>query len=337
MKAYKLHAPKSFGNLLPGEYDEPPVFDNEVKIAVKAVSLNFRDWALASGTLSYPGEKLPFIPFSDASGEVIATGSKVKHLKIGDRVAVNFFPDWHSGPYSAQKTRFALGGTRDGVLAEQVVFEEESVVRIPDTLSYAEAATFPCAAVTAWHALAVEAQLKPGDTILLLGTGGVSVFGLQIAKMFGAKVIITSGSEEKLARAAAMGADHTINYKEENWQGQVKALTGGKGVNYILDVVGHLTDSLNLTKSGGTIFLIGMVGGPEKENDSPNMRQVTLRRLRLQGIYVGSADMLKEVYKAFSANKIKPVIDKTFTFSQVKEALTYMGNGSHFGKIVVNI
>jgi NADPH:quinone reductase-like Zn-dependent oxidoreductase len=337
MKAYKLHAPKNFDNFLPGTYNEPGIYDNQVKIAVKAVSLNFRDWALANGNLSYPGETLPFIPLSDASGEVIETGSNVKHIKAGDRVAVSFFPDWHSGPYSAEKTHFALGGTRDGVLAEQVVFDEESVVRIPDSLSYAEAATFPCAAVTAWHALAVEAKLKPGDTVLLLGTGGVSIFGLQIAKMFGAEVIITSGSKEKLARATVLGADHTVNYKEENWQEKVKTLTGGKGVDYILDVVGHLSDSLSVIKSGGTVFLIGMVGGRENESDKPNLRQVTLRRLKLQGIYVGSAEMLKDVYNAFSANHIKPVIDKTFEFDQVKEALTYMGSGSHFGKIVVNV
>lgn len=335
MKAYKLHAPKSFDNFLPGEYDEPVINDNQVKVAVKAVSLNFRDWGLANGLITYPGEILPFIPLSDAAGLVTEVGKAVKHIKVGDRVAGSFFPEWQSGPYAKEKTSLALGGTQDGVLAEYVAFDESAAVKVPDFFSFAEAATFPCAAVTAWHSLAVQAQLKPGDTVLLLGTGGVSVFGLQIAKLFGATVIITSGSDEKLAMAKALGADFTINYKQENWEEKVKELTGGKGADYILDVVGHLADTLKVVKPGGTIFMIGMVGGAPDEQ--PNLRQVTLNTIRLQGIFVGSAEMLSNVFKAFASNRIKPVIGETFEFDQVKEAMSHMGNGAHFGKIVVNI
>jgi len=337
MKAYKLHAPKNFENFILDEYDEPVLKAGQVKIAVKAVSLNFRDWGLANGLMTYAGESLPFIPLSDAGGLVTAVGAGVKHIKPGDRVSASFFPEWTSGPYTKEKTFRALGGTQDGVLAEYIVLDESAVVSIPDFFSYTEAATFPCAGVTAWHALAVQARLKPGDTVLLSGTGGVSVFGLQIAKMFGATVIITSGSDEKLEQARDLGADYTVNYKtDENWQDTVKKLSGGKGVNYIVDVVGNLSHALNMIRPGGSIFMIGKVGGAAA-NDQPNLRQVTVDMLRLQGIFVGSAEMLSDVFNAFASNHIKPVIGKTFEFAEVKEAMTFMSKGSHFGKIVVTL
>jgi NADPH:quinone reductase-like Zn-dependent oxidoreductase len=336
MKAYKLHAPKNFDNFLQDEYDEPELKAGQVKIAVKAVSLNYRDWGLANGLMTYPGEKLPFIPLSDAGGMVTEVGADVKHLQPGDRVAASFFPEWTAGSYSREKTMRALGGTQDGVLAEYIVLDETAVVKIPDYFSYAEAATFPCAGVTSWHALAIQAQIKPGDTVLLLGTGGVSIFGLQIAKMFGATVIITSGSNEKLAKARELGADFSVNYKDdENWQDTVKKITDGKGVDYILDVVGNLSHSLNMIRPGGSIFMIGKVGG--QVTDQADMRKVNLDMIRMQGIYVGSAEMLGDVFKAFASNQLKPVIGETFEFGQIKEALTSMGKGSHFGKIVVNL
>jgi len=334
MKAYKLHAPKSLENFKLGEYDEPAINSKQVKIAVKAVSLNYRDWALANGKITYAGESLPFVPLSDAAGIVIEAGENVKNIKVGDRVAASFFPEWQSGPYTKEKTDRALGGTQDGVLAEFIVMDERSVVKIPEYFDFVEAAAFPCAAVTAWHALAVQAQLKPGDTVLLLGTGGVSIFGLQIAKMFGATVIITSSSDEKLAKAKELGADFVVNYKSDNnWTETVKSLNGG--ADYVIDVVGNLADTLKVVKPGGSIFMIGGVGGPADEK--PNLRQVTVGMNRLQGVFVGSTEMLTDVLKAFASNQIKPVIEESFEFDQVMEALEHMGKGSHFGKIVVNI
>ncbi|TDN37871.1 NAD(P)-dependent alcohol dehydrogenase [Hymenobacter sp. UV11] len=335
MKAYKLHDPKNLDNFKLGTYDEPHVHDHEVKIQVKAVSLNYRDWALANGWFGYPGEKLPMIPFSDAAGVVTEVGASVTKVQVGDRVAVNFFPDWHDGAFSSAKTHRSLGGSTDGVLAEYVAFDEDAVVKVSDSFSFEEAAAFPCAGVTAWHSLVTQAQLRPGDTVLLQGTGGVSIFGLQIAKLFGAQVIITSSSDEKLAQAKALGADHLINYKQTpNWEDKARELTQGEGVGYVLEVAGQLASSLRALKAGGTIFQIGAVS---PSDEAPNLRMLPLATQRLQGIYVGSAQMLADLFKAFDANQLKPVIGQVFDFANVKDALAHMGNGAHFGKIVVRV
>jgi len=336
MKAYKLHGPKSLENFKLGDYDEPTARDQEVKIQVKAVSLNFRDWALANGWFGYPGEKLPFIPFSDAAGLVTEVGASVTKFKAGDRVAVNFFPDWHDGAFSAAKTARSLGGSTDGVLAEYGCFPEGAVAKIPDSFSFEEAAAFPCAGVTAWHSLVVEGRLRPTDTVLLQGTGGVSIFGLQIAKLLGAQAIITSSSDEKLAQAQALGADYLINYKQmPHWEEQARELTQGEGVTHVLEVAGQLARSIKALKAGGSIFQIGAVGGPNDE--APNLGAVPLNTQRIQGIYVGSTQMLTDMLQAFDRNHLKPVISKTFGFEEAKEALAYMGSGSHFGKIVVRV
>ncbi|RPD44892.1 NAD(P)-dependent alcohol dehydrogenase [Hymenobacter sediminis] len=336
MKAYKLHAPKSLENFKLGDYDEPQVLDHEVKIQVKAVSLNYRDWALANGWFGYPGEKLPFIPFSDAAGVVTEVGSSVTRFQVGDRVAVNFFPDWHDGAFTAEKTARSLGGSTDGVLAEYVSFPEQAVAKVPDSFSFEEAAAFPCAGVTAWHSLVEQAQLRPTDTVLLQGTGGVSIFGLQIARLMGAQAIITSSSNEKLAQARELGASQVINYKETpNWEEKARELTQGHGVTYVLEVAGQLARSIKALKAGGSIFQIGAVGGPNDE--APNLGMLPINTQRLQGIYVGSTQMLTDMFHAFDRNGLKPVISKTFAFDQAKEALAYMGSGSHFGKIVVQV
>ncbi|SNR34488.1 MULTISPECIES: zinc-dependent alcohol dehydrogenase family protein [Hymenobacter] len=336
MKAYKLHAPKSLENFKLGDYDEPIVYDHEVKIQVKAVSLNFRDWALANGWFGYPGEKLPFIPFSDAAGVVTEVGTSVTKFQPGDRVAVNFFPDWHDGAFSTDKTARSLGGSTDGVLAEYVSFPEAAVVKVPDSFSFEEAAAFPCAGVTAWHSLIVAAQLRPTDTVLLQGTGGVSIFGLQLAKLMGAQTIITSSSDEKLAQAQALGADQLINYKTTpNWEEEVRTLTQGRGATYVVEVAGQLARSIKALQPGGTIFQIGAVGGPNDE--APNLGMLPINTQRLQGIYVGSTQMLSDLFTAFDRNNLKPIISKTFGFDQAKEALAFMGSGSHFGKIVVQV
>ncbi|RYY20710.1 MAG: NAD(P)-dependent alcohol dehydrogenase [Cytophagaceae bacterium] len=335
MKAYKLHDPKSLENFQLGTYDEPAVRDYEVKIQVKATSLNYRDWALANGWFGYPGEVLPMIPFSDAAGLVTAVGAGVTKVQVGDHVAVNFFPDWADGTFTAAKVHRSLGGSTDGVLAEYVTFPETAVVKVPDLFSFEEAAAFPCAGVTAWHALVEQAQLRPGDTVLLQGTGGVSIFALQIAKLFGAQVIITSSSDEKLAQAQALGADHLINYKTTpNWEDRVRELTHGEGVTYVLEVAGQLARSLRALKAGGTVFQIGQVA---PSDEAPNLRMVPLLTQRLQGIYVGSTQMLADLLHAFDSNHLKPIVSHVFAFEEAKEALAHMGSGAHFGKIVVRV
>ncbi|MBC3541001.1 NAD(P)-dependent alcohol dehydrogenase [Rufibacter sediminis] len=339
MKAYRLHAPKGWENLKKEECQEPSVTGNQIKINIKAVSLNFRDTAVTRGGFAYPGEKLPMIPFSDGAGVITEVGPDVRKFKVGDRVSPNFFPDWHGGNFSAQKVFRSLGGSTDGVLAEYVVFSEDSVAKVPDFFSFEEAASFPCAGVTAWHSLVTKGGIKAGETVLVQGTGGVSVFGLQIAKLFGAKVIITSSSNEKLEEAKALGADYLINYKETpDWGKKALELTNGAGVDYILEVGGKdtLPQSLEALKPGGSIYIIGAVGGgaPGQANElflSP------LNMVNLQGIYVGSVDMLEEIFTAFAPNQVKPAIGKTFEFDQVHQALEFMSNGAHFGKIVVTI
>ena len=335
MKAYKLHDPKTLDNFRLGDYPEPTVRDYEVKIQVKATSLNYRDWALANGWFGYPGEVLPMIPFSDAAGVVTAIGAGVTKFQPGDRVAVNFFPDWHDGAFSAAKVARSLGGSTDGVLAEYVTFPEAAVVKVPDAFSFEEAASFPCAGVTAWHALVEQGPLRPGDVVLLQGTGGVSIFGLQIAKLFGAQTIITSSSDDKLARAKALGADHLINYKTTpDWEEEVKKLTGGAGATYVLEVAGQMARSLRALRPGGTVFQIGQV---DPSDEAPNLRMVPLLTQRLQGIYVGSTQMLADLMLAFDTNHLKPVVGEVFEFGQVKDALAHMDSGAHFGKIVVRI
>ncbi|MGI4832240.1 MAG: zinc-dependent alcohol dehydrogenase family protein [Janthinobacterium lividum] len=335
MKAYKLHDPKSLDNFRLGDYPEPLVRDNEVKIQVKAASLNFRDWALANGRFGYPGETLPMIPFSDAAGVVTEVGAGVTKFQPGDRVAANFFPDWHDGRFTAAKTFRSLGGSTDGVLAEYVAFPEDAVVKVPASFSFEEAAAFPCAGVTAWHALVVQGQLRPTDTVLLQGTGGVSIFALQIAKLFGAQVIITSSSDEKLAQAKALGADHLINYNTTpDWEAKAHELTGGEGVDFVVEVAGQLARSLKTLKAGGTVF---QIGGVAPSDEVPNLRGLGLATQRMQGIYVGSTQMLADLIQAFDRNQLKPIISQTFGFEAAKNALTHMGSGAHFGKIVVRV
>jgi NADPH:quinone reductase-like Zn-dependent oxidoreductase len=216
-----------------------------------------------------------------------------------------------------------------------VAFPESAVVQVPDSFSFEEAAAFPCAGVTAWHSLVEQAQLRPGDTVLLQGTGGVSIFGLQIAKLFGAQVIITSSSDEKLAQAKALGADHLINYKTTPaWEDKVRELTQGEGATYVLEVAGQMARSLRALKPGGTVFQIGQVS---PSDEAPNLRMVPLLTQRLQGIYVGSTQMLADLLKAFDSNQVKPVISEVFDFDKVPDALAHMGSGAHFGKIVVRV
>ncbi|WP_207431831.1 zinc-dependent alcohol dehydrogenase family protein [Sabulibacter ruber] len=339
MKAYKIHAPKGWDNLKLVESEEPAVTGNQVKINIKAVSLNYRDTAVTLGYFAYPGEKLPMIPFSDGAGIITEVGPDVRNLKVGDRVSPNFFPDWYGGAFSAQKVARSLGGSTDGVLAEYVVFSEDSVAKIPDSFTYEEAASVPCAGVTAWHSLVTKGGIKPGQTVLVQGTGGVSIFGLQIAKLYGAKVIVTSSCNEKLEQAKALGADYLINYKETpEWGAKAKELTNGEGVDFILEVGGPdtLNQSIIALKPGGSIYIIGAVGGgaPGQTKDifiSP------FDMVNLQAIYVGSTEMMEELFKAFDANQVKPAIGQTFTFDKVVDALEFMKSGSHFGKIVVTL
>lgn len=339
MKAYQISKPDKLYEMNLNEIPEPEIGPHDVLVNMKAWSLNFRDLSMLRGGY-YRNDKVktnpPLIPLSDGAGEVVAVGDAVTRFKKGDRVAGIFFQTWISGNLTDEQISSALGGAIDGVLAEQVVLNENGLVKIPGNLNYQEAATLPCAAVTAWQALSLD-QVKPGDVILMLGTGGVSIFALQFAKAAGARTIITSSSDEKLEMAKGLGADHTVNYKEfPDWEKEVFKFTDGEGVDNVIEVggAGTLEKSIASTKVSGRISLIGVLSGQPEQNPSPMM--IMLKRLTLQGIYVGSRDMFESMNKAIEVNGIKPVIRKTFEFQDAAGAFEYLKGGLHFGKVVIS-
>lgn len=303
-------------------------------LRIRAVSLNYRD--LGATRSERPGNlPLPFTVCSDGAGEVIAVGEQVSKWKIGDRVMPTFFQDWTSGGMTREVMQSALGGALPGVMSEMVVAGESGLVRIPDCLSYEEAATLPCAGVTAWNALICHGGLKSGETVLTLGTGGVSIFALQFAKMHGARVIITSSSDEKLNRARELGADETINYKTTpDWERRVFELTGGRGVDHVTELggAGTLQKSLEAVRYGGRVSMIGVLTGFE---GMVNPWPVIARSVTLQGIYVGSRTMFEDMNQAIFKNALKPVIHRVFEFADARAAFEVMATASHFGKVVV--
>lgn len=336
MKAYEI---TEFGidNLTMAERPTPEPGVDEVLIKLHAASLNYRDVMVVNGTYN-PRMKLPAIPFSDGAGEVVEVGTGVTKWKAGDRVLPIFAQRWLDGESSEEKRRTSLGaGSQwDGVLREYGTFNQESVVLIPEHLSYLEAATLPCSAVTAWNALNVSGSIKAGDTVVTLGTGGVSVFAVQLAKLAGARVIATSSSDEKIDRLLNLGADETINYKTtEDWDKAVIELTGKRGVDHVIEIggAGTLARSINAVRIGGHVAVIGALTGPAVFNPTT----VFMKAVRLQGIFVGSREMFLDLNKAINTAKLKPVIDRVFAFDEVRQALRHMESGAHFGKIVVKI
>jgi NADPH:quinone reductase-like Zn-dependent oxidoreductase len=320
-------------------FDSVPVAQpahGQVLVQMKAASLNYRDLLVAIGKYN-PKLHRPMTLCSDGSGQVIAVGEGVTLFKPGDRVMSSFFQNWISGPYTRAVGKSALGGGIDGVLTTACLLNEQGLLAIPDHLSYEEAATLPCAALTAWHALVPSANLRSGQTVLILGTGGVSIFGLQFAKMHGARAIVTSSSDEKLARAKSLGADEVINYKRTpDWDKEVLRLTDGEGADVVLEVggIGTMPYSLRSAKFGGQVALIGVLSGI---SDALNIGPILHGTLRVQGIYVGSVEMFQAMNRAISHNKLKPVVDRVFPFAQTREALRHMESAQHFGKIVISI
>lgn len=336
MKAYEI---LEFGidKLAPVERPDPVAETDEVIVKFHATSLNFRDFMVVSGTYN-PRMKLPAIPLSDGAGEIVEIGSNVTKWKVGDRVMPLLVQRWFDGKPSEEKRRTSLGaGAKwDGVLREYAVFGEESLVGIPEHLSYEEAATLPCAALTAWNALFVSGKVRSGETVLTLGTGGVSVFAVQFAKLAGARIISTSSSDEKLARLKELGSDEIINYRtREDWDKAVLELTNRVGVDHIIEVggAGTVPKSISSARMGGHVALIGaLTGGIGVDPVS-----VFMKAIRLQGMFVGSRAMFEDMNKAISVNKLRPVIDRVFEFDEAREALKHMESGSHFGKIVIKI
>lgn len=334
MKAYEI---REFGveNLAMVERPDPEPSGKQVLIRFKAASLNYRDLMMVEGKYD-PKLNRPVIPFSDGAGEVVGVGSDVTLWKEGDRVMPIFMQGWIDGDITYEKARTALGGDLDGVLAEYGVFDEAGLVKIPGHLSYEEAATLPCAALTAWHGLVVSGGLKQGDTVLLMGTGGVSIFGLQFVRNFRGESIVISSSDEKLGRADVLGADHLFNYSENpDWDEAALLYTGKRGVDHVLEVggAGTLPRSMRAVRMGGHIALIGVLASGGGVDPLP----ILMKSIRLQGIFVGSRTMFEEMNRRIGDEYLKPIVDKVFPFDEAREALRYMESGKHFGKIVVTI
>jgi NADPH:quinone reductase-like Zn-dependent oxidoreductase len=338
MRAYQLpKAGAGIDALTVIDRPTPKPLYRQVLVKVVACSLNYRDLGITRGTYRLPVRD-NIVPLSDGAGEVVEVGPGVTRVKIGDKVAGAFFQRWPAGEMNAQETAVsALGGAIDGMLSEYVVLEEEGTVRIPAHLSLEEGATLPCAAVTAWSALVHHGRLIAGNSVLLQGTGGVSVFGLQLAHAMGITAIVTSSSDDKLTRAKGLGAAHGINYKATpEWDKAAREFTGGRGVDQVLEVGGAetLTRSFGAIRVGGKISIIGSVSGGASEL---NPGLIFSRRANVQGIYVGSTEMFEAMNAAIAANKVKPAIDRVFGFDEIKAALNHMAAGAHFGKIVIRV
>ena len=313
---------------------DPQPGPDQVLVRVHAVSLNFRDLMVTRGHYN-PKMHLPRILCSDGAGEVVTIGDAVTRVAVGDRVAGIFMQNWLDGELTAIKSKGALGGDIDGMLAELAVLRETGVVRIPDYMTYEQAATLPCAALTAWNALTVAAQVKAGDTVVIQGTGGVSIFALQFAKLLGARVLGTSSSDDKLRRAYTLGLDAGLNYQTHpEWAKWVLQQTNGIGADVVVEVggAGTLSQSLTAVRPSGTVAQIGVLSGIEQPLFIPALLS---KQVRLQGIYVGSRTMFESMNRALTLHRLQPIICKTFPLAEAKDAFTYMANGSHFGKVLI--
>jgi NADPH:quinone reductase-like Zn-dependent oxidoreductase len=343
MKVYEVKGSFGLDSLTLVERPMPHPGRGQVLVQVRACSLNYRDLLVIKG-LYNPKLRLPLVPFSDGAGQVAEIGEGVTRVKKGDRVAGIFMQQWLAGEVTDAKAKSALGGgsragsdgASDGMLAEYVVLNEEGLVHVPEHLSDEEAATLPCAAVTAWNALVATGGLQAGESVLTQGTGGVSLFALQFARLTGARVIAISSSDEKLRRARDLGASDGINYKTTpDWDKRVRELTGDAGVDHVVEVggAGTLGRSLKAVRMGGHIALIGVLSGAGEVNPMP----ILMKHVRVQGIYVGSRDMFEAMNRAIALHQLRPVVDRVFPFDQACEALRYMETGRHFGKICVRV
>jgi NADPH:quinone reductase-like Zn-dependent oxidoreductase len=335
MKVMQLEGAWGPENLRPAERADPVPGPGEVVIRMRAVSINPRDLIMSRGGYGRRGGSLPLVPLCDGAGEIAAVGAGVSRVAVGDLVCPTYSRSWLHGTYGPDSSKGAHGGPLDGTMQELMLIPAEAVVRAPRHLSAAEAATLPCAAVTAWNALVEQGDIRAGEVVLLQGTGGVALFALQFAKMHGARVILTSSSDAKLARAEALGADHLINYRSApDWHERARAITGGRGVDHVVEIGGAATleRSIAALRPSGTVSLIGVLGGNAPE--LPLGRVVT-RNLRLQGVTVGSRDTFEAMVRAIEVAGSRPVLDeRRFAFEELGEALAALPDGRHFGKVV---
>ncbi|MFN3605166.1 MAG: zinc-dependent alcohol dehydrogenase family protein [Leptonema sp. (in: bacteria)] len=314
----------------------PELKDNEVLIQMESVSLNYRDLLMVTGNYN-PKLKLPMVPCSDGCGTIIQKGKQVTLFQEGDKVLPVFAQGWYEGKPFREIFKKTLGGPLNGTLQKYFIVPESEIVLAPKNLNSLEASTLPCAGLTAWSALVELGKVIPGETVLTLGTGGVSIFSLQIAKLLGAKVIITSSSKIKLEKAKKLGADFLIDYKETpQWEKEILKITNFKGVEHIIEVggVGTLEKSIKCVKPGGTIYLIGVLAGRQSPVD---LTPVLMQNIKIQGVIVGHKRSLEEMINAWEFHNLKPIVDQVFDFEEAPRAFEYLKNGSHFGKICIRI
>ncbi|MEK8131538.1 NAD(P)-dependent alcohol dehydrogenase [Paenibacillus filicis] len=335
MKVYEIHDGFGLDHVQAAERSVPVPGPHEVLIKMRAVSLNSRDLGVIDGFYN-PDMRLPFIPVSDGVGEVVASGEQVTRFKTGERVSAIFTQSWISGEPTQENWVSTLGSPLEGLLAEYAVLPESGLVHVPDHLTDEEAATLPCAGVTAWHALVEEGNIKAGETVVVQGTGGVSLFALQFAKLYGANVIVTSSSDEKLDRAKEFGADYGINYRQTpEWDQAVLELTNGRGADHIVDLGGSATlnRSISALRVGGQISMVGVLSGVRVEGF--DIIPAILRKARLQAINVGSREMFETMNRSIEQSRLRPIIDTVFPFEKAVDALHYLNHGSYFGKICI--
>lgn len=336
MKAYEIRDGFGLDKLVPCERAEPVPGPYQVRVRVKATSLNYRDLMMVEGRYN-PKQKLPLVPNSDGAGVVDAVGPGVTRVKVGERVMGLFSQAWLGGEASRAAQTSTLGGPLDGALADTMVLHEDGVVHTPAHLSDEEAATLPCAAVTAWSALVTQGGVKAGDSVLVQGTGGVSIFALQIARMQGARVILTSSRDDKLERARALGAHEGINYvKTPDWDKAARALTGGTGVDHVVEVggAGTLEKSLKAVRVGGTVSVIGVLSGGA---GAVPVTPILMGNLRVQGVFVGHRQSFEALNRALALHGTRPVVDRVFPFAEARAAFEYLKSGAHFGKVVIRV
>jgi NADPH:quinone reductase-like Zn-dependent oxidoreductase len=336
MRRYQLGKLGNLDALKVVEAEEPRPGPGQVVVRMRACALNHRDLNIISGTYTSVAIKPGAIPVSDGAGEVVAVGQGVTRWKAGDRVAPIFVQRWLGGDLLPEYMPSALGGPSDGVLAEQIVLPEEGLVRIPSHMSFEQAATLPCAAVTAWNALLVRGALTPGQTLVTLGTGGVSLFAAQIALMSGARVIATTGSDEKITRLKALGIADVINYRTvPEWDARIRELTGGRGADLVVEVggPGSLARSIGAIRYCGHVSVVGTLAG--KATIDPGA--LFAKRASMCGIQVGSRDMFEAMNRAMEFRKLEPLIDRVFDFNDARAAYEHLASGKHFGKVVIRI
>lgn len=334
MKAFELHPEEGFDALKLVDRPRPSIGPGDVRVRVRAVSLNYRDLMVARGSKK---RERRIVPASDGAGEVIEIGGGVQRLAIGDRVAAAFFPTWLDGALAEEHHANALGGSLDGMLAEEVVLPERAWVKIPSRYSFEQASTLPCAGVTAWHALFAAATVRPGETVLVQGGGGVSTFALQLARSAGARVVATSSSPDKRARLAQMGAATTIDYTSDaKWGDTARTAAGNGGIDLVVEVggAGTFDQSIASLRYGGRMSLLGILAGTQ---GPINTYAIFHKNICIRGVYVGSVAMFERLVRVLEHSNIVPVIDRVFAFDETRAAYEHLASGAHFGKVVIRV